>query len=359
MRRSHARTLGDGGATRIGGRGQWWTPGRARAWVARDARCRGRLPRRRGRGHGHGVHRRPDRPRRRARRARRPPPGRRWSLAPRLPVRAPAPVLHLLRRRVDGAGRRADPGGRARGGTPRAGGPADDLRLLRPPAGGPDARVGPGRVLRRLRLPRRPHLRPRSSQVSGSRCRERCRIVDARYLAPDIPAETPPRFAVDRGCAGDPGQRPRGLGGGSEPVRRRRLRQDRDRCLHLAAAARGGPRRDLLGAAPRALDAEPGADPAGSRHLPRHGRRHDAVCGGVASSLDDLFLRLEDAGIMLRIDRSVTPTMAKAPTLGTWELELLRTIEHVVRRGHIDTVRRGRIDLRRRVASPSRTTPSS
>src|SRR5204863_2704666 len=65
----------------------------------------------------------------------------------------------------------------------------------------------------------------------------------------------------------------------------------------------------------------------------------------AAASLDDLFLRLEDAGVMLRIDRSVTPTMAKAPTLGAWELELLRTIENVVRRGHIDTVRRGRIDL--------------
>ena len=26
---------------------------------------------------------------------------------------------------------------------------------------------------------------------------ERCRVVDARYLSPDIPAETPPRFAVD------------------------------------------------------------------------------------------------------------------------------------------------------------------
>ncbi len=66
---------------------------------------------------------------------------------------------------------------------------------------------------------------------------------------------------------------------------------------------------------------------------------------GAAASLDDLFLRLEDAGIMLRIDRSVTPTMAKAPTLGTWELELLRGIENVVRQGHIDAVRRGRIDL--------------
>jgi hypothetical protein len=66
---------------------------------------------------------------------------------------------------------------------------------------------------------------------------------------------------------------------------------------------------------------------------------------GSAASLPDLFLALEDAGIMFRIDPSVTPTMAKAPTLGRWELDQLRTIENVVRRGHIDSVRRGRIDL--------------
>ena len=29
---------------------------------------------------------------------------------------------------------------------------------------------------------------------------EHCRIVDARYLAPDIPAETPPRFGVAEGA---------------------------------------------------------------------------------------------------------------------------------------------------------------
>ena len=69
--------------------------------------------------------------------------------------------------------------------------------------------------------------------------------------------------------------------------------------------------------------------------------------------------RLEDAGIMLRIDRSVTPTMAKAPTLGMWELELLRTIENVVRRGHIDSVQ-SRPDRPSRTArSRSRTMPSS
>ena len=40
----------------------------------------------------------------------------------------------------------------------------------------------------------------RASPVSGSRCRSGCRIVDARYLAPDIPADTPPPFDVADGA---------------------------------------------------------------------------------------------------------------------------------------------------------------
>jgi hypothetical protein len=66
-----------------------------------------------------------------------------------------------------------------------------------------------------------------------------------------------------------------------------------------------------------------------------------------AESLDDLFLRLEAAGVMLRIDRSVVPTMAKTPTLATWELDLLRTVENVVRLGHIKHVSRHEIVLDR------------
>ncbi len=54
-----------------------------------------------------------------------------------------------------------------------------------------------------------------------------------------------------------------------------------------------------------------------------------------AESLDDLFLRLETAEVMFRIDGDVVPTMAKTPTLGRWELDLLRTIERVVRLGHV------------------------
>lgn len=66
-----------------------------------------------------------------------------------------------------------------------------------------------------------------------------------------------------------------------------------------------------------------------------------------AVSLDDLFLRLEAAGVMLRIDRDVLPTMVKTPTLGAWELDLLRQIENVVRLGHVKRVTRAEMILDR------------
>jgi len=64
-----------------------------------------------------------------------------------------------------------------------------------------------------------------------------------------------------------------------------------------------------------------------------------------AESLDDLFLRLEAAGVMLRIDDQVNPTMAKTPTVAAWEIDLLRSIDRVVRLGHIKEVTRGEILL--------------
>ncbi len=49
--------------------------------------------------------------------------------------------------------------------------------------------------------------------------------------------------------------------------------------------------------------------------------------------------------MMLRIDQTVMPTMAKTPTLAKWELEHLRALENVVRRGHIHSVDRGRLSF--------------
>ena len=164
------------------------------------------------------------------------------------------------------------------------------------------------------------------------------RIVDARYLAPEIPAATPAPFGVADGArvvaVNDLVEARRS----ALAVRDRRLGQDRHRRVHLAARQRGRPGRDLLGAAARSVDAQPRGGPAGPRRLHRDGRGHRWRRQPRPSSPDDLFLRLEDAGVMLRIDRSVTPTMAKTPTLAQWELDRLRTIEHVVRLGHIQRV---------------------
>jgi hypothetical protein len=184
------------------------------------------------------------------------------------------------------------------------------------------------------------------SRVSGKRHEVRGlrRVVDAHYLSPGIPATTPPPFGVADG-------------------------------MHVIAV------NDLvkLGAAPSqyvivgsgktATDAciwllENGVDPDAICWVrPRDpwmlnravvqpdpitflGTAADIMeAAAAATSPDQVFFLLEDAGVMLRIDRSVTPTMAKVPTLAQWELDRLRTIDHVVRLGHLRSVEPGRLVL--------------
>lgn len=174
--------------------------------------------------------------------------------------------------------------------------------------------------------------------------RVRRRVVDARYLSPDIPATTPPPFVVDDGAHVVPV--------GAVPA------------LQLAAAPA---RWVVVGSGKTATDTcvwllAQGVDPDAICWVrPRDpwmfnraviqpdpavflGMAADLLgAASAATSADDLLLRLEDAGIMLRIDRSVTPTMAKTPTLAQWELDRLRTIEDVVRRGHLRRAGRDRL----------------
>jgi len=184
------------------------------------------------------------------------------------------------------------------------------------------------------------------SRVSGQRfeVRGRPRVVDASYLAPEIPATTPPPF---------------GVGDGAHVVAVNDL-------VRIEAAPS---EYVVVGSGKTATDAciwllENGVDPDSICWVrPRDpwmlnravvqpnpavfmGMAADTMEAAVqASSPDDLFLRLEDAGVMLRIDRSVTPTMAKTPTLAEWELDRLRSIEHVVRLGHLKQVESGRLLL--------------
>ena len=182
------------------------------------------------------------------------------------------------------------------------------------------------------------------SRISGDTFRvpDHCRIVDAHYLAPSIPAEVPPPFGVGEGArvlpVNDlarleeaPGQYVV-VGSGKTAT---------DACIWLLG--RGVDPDAICWVRPR--------DPwMFNRALIQPdpaiflGMAADLMQSAAGSdTLEDLFLRLEDHEIMLRVDRSVMPTMAKTPTLATWELDQLRTIEDVVRRGHLESVDRGKL----------------
>jgi hypothetical protein len=184
------------------------------------------------------------------------------------------------------------------------------------------------------------------SRLSGERFEvpARCRVVDARYLAPDIPADTPPPFEVAAGARVIPvNDLARLEQAPSEYVIVGSGKTATDACIWLLA--RGVDPERVCWVRPR----EPWMlnravvqpDPAVFIGMAADTMRAAAA----ASSLDDLFLRLEEAGIMLRLDRSLTPTMAKAPTLATWELDQLRSLQRVVRLGHVRRAESGRLTL--------------
>ena len=182
------------------------------------------------------------------------------------------------------------------------------------------------------------------SRISGQRYEvpETCRIVNAHYLAPSIPAESSAPFAVaDDARAVTVNDIVRMEEAPSQYVVVGSGKTATDACVWLLgqgvdpdAICWVRPREPWM--LNRAL-IQP--DPEVFLGVPA--TMFEAAV--ASASLDEVFLRLEEAGVMMRIDRSVTPTMAKSPTLGTWELELLRTIEDVVRHGHLRTVERGRL----------------
>jgi hypothetical protein len=64
-----------------------------------------------------------------------------------------------------------------------------------------------------------------------------------------------------------------------------------------------------------------------------------------ADSIDDLFARLEGLGQMLRIDPTHRPTMFHYATLSSGELELLRSIQNVIRMGRVRAIESGALML--------------
>lgn len=185
-----------------------------------------------------------------------------------------------------------------------------------------------------------------ASRVSGEtvQVHVRRRIVDATYLSPTIPATTPPPFDVaDDVHVAAINELVRLPGTPSTYVIVGAGKTATDGIVWLLSNGVSPDR--IVWVRPRdpwmLNRAVVQPDPVVAL-----GSAADTMAAAAsAESLDDLFLRLEAAGVMLRIDRDVIPTMAKTPTLATWELDLLRTIENVIRLGHVKHVTRREIVL--------------
>ncbi|MBO0979667.1 NAD(P)-binding protein [Microbacterium sp. SD291] len=173
------------------------------------------------------------------------------------------------------------------------------------------------------------------------------RLVDAAYVAGEIPAVGPPPFAVADGV----------------------------RCVPAGALARlDGPapeRYVIIGAGKTALDTcawllESGVPPEvitwiRSREAWWLNRRFqqpfellpDQVVANAemlaamarSGSVRELFSALERSGMLLRIDESVAPTMFHGAIVSEAEVALLRTIEDVVRLGRVRAIERDRVVL--------------
>jgi len=220
-------------------------------------------------------------------------------------------------------------------------------------ASAPDIVAYYARVLESMVASGRVTFYPNSEYLGGRRWISRlsgqhfsvpdnCRVVDAHYLAPDIPSQTPAPFGVADGTHVIP-------------------------VNDLARLQETPNQFVIVGSGKTATDAivwlidngvDPGAicwvrprdpwmfnravvQPDPVINLGMVADILEAAC--EATSPDDLFLRMEDAGVMLRVDPRIKPSMAKTPTLAQWELERLRTIENVVRLGHVRQVEKGRL----------------
>ena len=174
----------------------------------------------------------------------------------------------------------------------------------------------------------------------------RRRVVDATYLSVVAPSMRPPLYDVAAGvdCI-PPNDLPR------QPARDRYVivgggKTAMDSCTWLMRHGISPDR--LTWIKPRdswLLDrasVQPG--PAFARRvLADFSAQSRAIAG--ADSIEDLYVRLEKLGCLLRVDEAVTPSMYRCAIVSRGELEHLRRISDVVRMGRVVALEPGQIVL--------------
>lgn len=216
-------------------------------------------------------------------------------------------------------------------------------------------RMLPGGRLRFLALHDHQGAESAEDNVHLARCRltgrtrrihARRALVDARYLGPAIPARRPPPFAVAPG-----------------------MRVITPNALPDVTDAPGG--FTVIGAGKTAADCviwllEHGVEPGAIRWIrPRDPWLIDRSClqalelavstivcaartteaVAAARDMDDLFARLQAAGLLVALDPAVTPGTYRGALTSAAERALLRRVTDVVRAGRVSAITRERIEM--------------
>ncbi len=175
----------------------------------------------------------------------------------------------------------------------------------------------------------------------------RRRVVDATYLQTLVPSMRPPPYHVADGveCV-PPNAPPQAAPGHQRFIIVGAGKTGIDVCLWLLR--NGIEAEHLTWVMPRdawlldRANVQPGAEFA-DRFKANFAARLDSIT--AATSLDDLFARLEASGVLLRIDPNVRPTMYRCATVSRPELDQLRRIERIVRMGHVQRIEPGTMVL--------------
>jgi hypothetical protein len=174
----------------------------------------------------------------------------------------------------------------------------------------------------------------------------RRRVVDATYMQSRVPATDPPPFDVAEGVQCVPvgeltavREPPAGyviVGGGKTAFDAIGWLLDRGTDPHAITWIR--PRDAWL---VNRTVFQPGAGVVPTFE----GVVHQVEAVAESDSVEEVFERLEEQGLMMRTDRSVSPGLMRGATINVGELEDLRRIENVVRLGYVERIEPNEIVL--------------
>ena len=182
----------------------------------------------------------------------------------------------------------------------------------------------------------------RNATITQVRARK---IVDSTYVAGEIPSRHTPSYQVAPGVRHGPvnalsyeeASRYVIIGAGKTGM---------DACVHLLG--RGVDPDAITWIMPQDMWLYNRAHYQPAEHLlsqQLEGMAAQMEIAATAQSPDEVLLRLEEAGVLMRIDRDVTPSAYRCATITEAELEQVRRIKNVVRMGRVRRIEADRILL--------------